>query len=77
MLARDFCFWLQGYMEISTHSTPGLTAHQLEIVKKHLNLVFLHDIDPSMGDKKHQEELNTAHSVIHSSKPMGDMIVRC
>ena len=36
---------------------------QTEIVKKHLSLVFIHEIDPSMSDDpKHQQALNDAHS---------------
>lgn len=32
------------------------------VVRKHLDLVFAHEIDPSMGDAKHQEKLNKIHS---------------
>ena len=46
MKATEFCYWLQGYFEIAGE-IPQLTKSQLEIVKNHLNLVFLHDIDPS------------------------------
>lgn len=38
MNERDFCYWLQGYMEIS--GNKELTAEQLKIVQDHLNLVF-------------------------------------
>ncbi len=59
MTSRDFCFWLQGMFEIS--SVESLTAEQTKIVKDHLNLVFKHEIDPSMGSETHQTILNTAH----------------
>ena len=61
MNSRDYCFWLQGFFEIS--ETEELTMKQTEIVKKHLSLVFIHEIDPSMSDDpKHQQALNDAHS---------------
>ena len=40
----DFCFWLQGYFEINGKN--DITQEQAEIIKKHLNLVFKHEIDP-------------------------------
>jgi hypothetical protein len=60
MTSRDFAFWLQGFFEIS--GTDEVTPEQVRMVKKHLNLVFKHEIDPSMGDQKHQNELNKIHS---------------
>lgn len=60
MKARDFCFWLQGYFEL-TGATNGLDNNQLCTIRRHLELVFTHDIDPSMGDSAHQYELNTIH----------------
>lgn len=59
MQSRDFCYWLQGFFEIGEPVMLGL--EQIENIKKHLNLVFVHEIDPSMGDSKHQEKLNTIH----------------
>lgn len=67
MTSRDFAFWLQGFFEVSNAET--ITKEQTDVIKKHLNLVFKHEIDPSMGDKEHQEKLNS----IHSSDP----VVRC
>lgn len=70
MTSRDFCFWLQGYFEIHNANMPenikasqaGLTNHQIEVIQRHLNLVFKHEIDPSMGGPEKQEELNKVHS---------------
>jgi hypothetical protein len=59
MLSRDFAYWLQGFFEISEER--NLTPNQVNVIKKHLRLVFLHDIDPSMGNAKHQEALNKIH----------------
>ena len=38
MNERDFCYWLQGYMEL-TYSQE-LNQEQVAIIKNHLNLVF-------------------------------------
>lgn len=59
MTSRDFCFWLQGYFEISGEQT--IAGNQVEVIKRHLALVFTHEIDPSMGDAAHQIDLNTVH----------------
>lgn len=60
MTSRDFAYWLQGFFEIS--GTKQIDENQTEIIKKHLNLVFKHEIDPSMGDAAHQKELNKIHN---------------
>lgn len=44
MTAREFCYWLQGKLEIDGDAKP-LDASQVQVIKNHLNLVFLHDID--------------------------------
>ena len=65
MTSRDFCYWLQGYLEIAQAGDPGnmpaLTFEQMQCVRAHLALVFKHEIDPSFGDAKAQAELNTIH----------------
>ena len=63
MTSRDFAFWLQGYFEVANPSTIG--SKETESIKNHLALVFKHEIDPSMGDEKHQQILNE----IHKPKP--------
>lgn len=68
MTSRDFCYWLQGFFEITDANNGGhsrsysLNEAQVDMLKRHLALVFKHEIDPSYGDKKHQEELNQIHS---------------
>lgn len=56
MTSRDFLYWLQGFAEI--HGGPP-TAAQWQAIKNHLNLVFVHEIDPSMPDADGQ--LQAAH----------------
>jgi hypothetical protein len=64
MTSRDFCFWLQGYMELSEASSAagtGFSHSQREKIAAHLKLVFVHEIDPSMGDADNQAKLNAVH----------------
>lgn len=74
MNARDFCFWLQGFFELQTSPQP-LSIKQAEMVRQHLALVFKHEIDPSMGDQAHQDELNKIHSPDYGARPSPNGIV--
>lgn len=42
MESTHFCYWLQGFFEIS--KTKELTESQVEIIKKHLASVFTGEI---------------------------------
>ena len=59
MKATEFCYWLQGLFELGTPVELG--PDQVESIKKHLNMVFIHDIDPSYPLAQ-QTVLNEAHS---------------
>lgn len=74
MLSRDFAYWLQGFFEIS--DAKSLDERQTEQIKKHLHLVFVHDIDPSMGDAAHQDKLNAIHNPSVLS-PSNMPVMRC
>lgn len=53
MTSRDFCYWLQGYFEINGAEPiddGGLSQPQVGMIKRHLALVFKHEIDPSIPD---------------------------
>ncbi len=65
MTSRDFCYWLQGIFEVG--DVKELNASQIAIVRAHLSMVFVHEIDPSMGDQKHQELLTELHNGTQSS----------
>lgn len=69
MTSRDFAYWLQGYFEVSDVKIIG--EKETDMIKKHLNLVFKHEIDPSMGNAEHQKALNDIHNDV--KKP----IARC
>jgi hypothetical protein len=80
MTSRDFAYWLQGFFEISgaewTQTQP-LDAIKVDVIKKHLHMVFVHEIDPSMGDKQHQTKLNAIHDAGGGPIPGTDFLVRC
>jgi len=61
MKSRDFCYWLQGYFELSDSSNEGLSQRRVDAIKNHLNMVFKHEIDPSVGSVEHQKELDAIH----------------
>ena len=51
MTSKDFCYFLQGFFELS-ESNQALTVEQIKTIKNHLKLVFLYEIDPSYSDNK-------------------------
>lgn len=81
MQSRDFVYWLQGYFEItdatSNRAPEGLTEGQVEMIKKHLSLVFVHEIDPSMGGEKHQGKLNAIHNGALPGINAPNLVARC
>jgi hypothetical protein len=82
--SRDFCFWLQGFFELAEGAqvqpaVPSLTGAQVETVRRHLALVFKHEIDPSMGPTKHQAALDALHGAggTHNVIPGPGPTMRC
>jgi hypothetical protein len=74
MKSRDFCYWLQGWFELNgtVDHRDGATPETMAMIKNHLAMVFKHDIDPSNGDKKHNEELSEIHKgQVHIPRPDG------
>ena len=66
MTSRDFCYWLQGYFEIAAladSSTAQITVAQADMIKRHLSMVFIHEIDPSIdqGNPAKQGLLDHLH----------------
>ena len=85
MKSRDFCFWLQGFFEVqesglALHDEPmTLNKGQLACVKRHLAMVFQHEIDletklpdgaSDVAQAAHQTLLNQTHSG-------GETLFRC
>jgi hypothetical protein len=85
MTSRDFCYWLQGYIEIEKERAGAigmLGEGQVQCIAKHLALVFVHEIDPSAGPPEHQAKLNEIHEKKASApwNTPGDgsgVLVRC
>ena len=46
MTTEAFCYWLQGLFELTDIKT--LNEKQVDLIRRHLNLVFIHEIDPKM-----------------------------
>ena len=67
MTSTQFCFWLQGFFEMSEPTL--MTEAQTEALKRHLALVFIHDIDPSAGGPEVQNKLNDAHGPTTATLP--------
>ena len=69
--ADQFCYWLQGLFELA--EPTELNEAQTDLIKRHLAMAFLHDIDkrPSVEE---QGELNKIHS---SPVRPSDVLFRC
>lgn len=77
MTSRDFCYWLQGFFEIGRQTS--IDQIQTQQIKNHLNLVFKHEIDPSidLNNSKVKDELQkihdgTIHKPVFESKAAED-----
>tara|TARA_R110002020_G_scaffold441478_2_gene652256 strand:+ start:1706 stop:1930 length:225 start_codon:yes stop_codon:yes gene_type:complete len=74
MNSIDFCYWLQGFFELS--GTETLTDDQLEIIKNHLNLAFVHQINPLKENGKSLKEKQEFMEE-HLSPSANDTVFRC
>lgn len=81
MTSRDFCFWLQGWLEICGAGVDGQTTRvtvtmaQLDCIQRHLALVFKHEIDPSLDlSVKHKNALDKLHQGLEA---VGGPLIRC
>ncbi len=79
MKSTEFCYWLQGVFEVGNPTT--LDERQTDLIKRHLNMVFIHEIDPSYPEVQ-QDKLNEAHGSdpnrpqIGGTGPNGE-VLRC
>lgn len=74
MKATEFCYWLQGYFELHGDiGAEGLSKRQVDLIRNHLALVFVHDIDPKAGPPEYRKILND----IHSGQGTGDIRMNC
>lgn len=61
MTSRDFAYWLQGLFELG--NPKSLDERQTDLVKRHLAMVFVHEIDPSSGGPAKQSALDAIHGI--------------
>lgn len=59
MKSPEFCYWLQGFFELGC--PDGMTPQQVEMVRKHLSLVFIHELDKTHGTDA--VKLNAVHNL--------------
>jgi hypothetical protein len=67
MKSVEFCYWLQGLFELQ--NPKKLNAEQTDLIRRHLNMVFKHEIDPSYGDASVQNILNELHGAYTKPNP--------
>jgi hypothetical protein len=60
MTPTEFCYWLQGYFELTDEKE--MDESKVDSVKRHLSLVFAHSIDPKAGGPEQQAKLNAIHN---------------
>ena len=86
MTSRDFCYWLQGLFELG--GPKALDEKQTDLVKRHLAMVFVHEIDPSIDkaspdtkkllDKLHEEGAKPPPAIpTHGPGCPGTPVFRC
>jgi hypothetical protein len=78
MKSTEFCYWLQGLFELATPTQ--LNAEQTDLIKRHLNMVFVHEIDPSYPTGQ-QDALNALHNApkptVISQTSTPEPVMRC
>ncbi len=62
MTSRDFIYWLQGFFELSGAETKAIDAPTADLIRRHLAMVFRHEIDPAMGDARERADLAEIHA---------------
>lgn len=72
MRTSEFCYWLQGFFELS--GDEKLTDDQVKVIKNHLNLVFAHDLDPKQVKDKLQQ-IHDGESAF--PPPTSESVYRC
>ncbi len=73
MNSIDFCFWLQGCIEIN--DTKSFNEAQTEIIKNHLHLVFKHEIDPLRESQTTTKPNKLTQA--HNGNFDNDTLIRC
>ncbi len=74
MTSRDFCYWLQGLLELQ--NPKALDEKQTDLIRAHLHMVFIHEIDPSFPQNQ-QGQLNMANNLTNIYPHKKDTNLRC
>lgn len=76
MTSKEFCYWLQGLYELG--NPVILNEHQTQTIKRHLNMVFVHEIQPAL-DKSLPASMQGADSDLpsHMTNGVGGILARC
>lgn len=69
MKSVEFCYWLQGLFELG--KPKALDAEQTDLVRRHLSMVFKHEIDPSYPAQQ-QQDLSNLHVGTPPKYPYAD-----
>ena len=65
MNSQEFCYWLQGFFELCPDCS-AFNKNQVQTIRNHLSLVFVHDIDPkTLQGKESPEQYNTLLQNLH------------
>ncbi len=70
MKATEFCYWLQGVFELA--QPKEFDAKQTEMIRCHLAMAFLHDIDKQPSPEE-QQKLNH----LHGGPGPNNIVMRC
>lgn len=56
LTARDFCLWLDTVLDDAPPSPEAVAE-----IRRRLSDVFVHEIDPALGDTDHRAALHRIH----------------
>lgn len=63
--ASEYCSWFLKKIQYAkffySNNEMYVETETTYVIKQNLNAIFLHDIDPKMGDAEHQAHLNAIH----------------
>ena len=72
MTANDFCYWLNGFFELSGNLHMTLSSAQVDTIRRHLALVFVNKTNPADEtgwDIRHNFIPSGPHVLFHTDIP--------
>ena len=76
MNAIEFCYWLQGAIELD-RAEDGFDKNQMDVIKAHLNLVFTNVTNPPKPNPLSQYIIPQKTSNPHPGVPVNDYNLYC